>query len=92
MVEDVATSVVEEYDAEGCFRVLHEGVPQGVLVVEEAEVACEDEGGAMTACPVAYGGGDAALDAIDASVAEDWVGGVEESVHGAYHGAVGYLK
>jgi len=65
-MEDPAAAVVEEQDAQigGNFP-----APEGVLVIEEAQVPDAAEGGPAACLRVAAGSGETAVDAVDAPVA-----------------------
>ena len=72
-VKNGTVTVVQQEDAEAAAEVL---VPQGVLVVEETEVADDAEDTPVSNQREAGGGGEGALDAVDAAVAVDGVAGV----------------
>ena len=85
-VEDAALAIVQQQDAQVAAQVL---VPQGILVVEEAEVANDAEhllvGDAREACCRA----ERALDAVDATVAPDRMPGID--IRQANSAAVGIM-
>ena len=87
LAEDAATTVVQQKDTEIAAQVL---VPQGVLVVEEAEVT--DDAKDFPGCHdrKASCRRQRTLDAIDATVAPDVMVGV--SVGKTYGGAVGVVN
>ncbi len=47
VVEDVTTAIIKDEYAEGSLGILHKIVPKGILIVEEGEIASEQEGRAM---------------------------------------------
>ena len=67
--EDASAMAVEQKDAEvGTFEI----VPEGVLVIEETEVARDQKAYIVgQSCSKPHSSGDRAIDAINASVAED---------------------
>ena len=64
-VEDAATAVVEQEDAEILTQVL---IPKGILIVEETEVANDAEDSIMRDHGEARSRRERALDAIDAAI------------------------
>ena len=76
LTEDAPSPIVEQEDAQVAPQLL---LPERILVVEEAEVAHDAEDAPADHEREAGGGGERALDAVDATVAEDVVAGVDVS-------------